>query len=110
MGFFEKITKVDFRLQNHIFEIPALDHRKTFFFIKIDEFAPFFESKSHAKHDPTIFRIQKISQNKIEVLPPQNLPPFHAIFRTGGDTNLKSIRKRFAFPPPLTISPPTKPT
>ena len=62
------------------------------------------------KHDPTILRIQKIEQNKIEISGGQNVPPFHAISGTGGDTNLKTIRKRFAFPPPLTIPPPTKPT
>ena len=76
MGFFEKITKVDFRLQNHIFEIPALDHRKTLFWSKIDDVAPFFDSKSHAKHDPTIFRIQTTKQNKIQILPPKMCPLF----------------------------------
>ena len=75
MGFFEKITKVDYRLQNHIFEfLPFI--WKIRFFQEIVEVAPFFDSKLGEKHDPTIFKIQKIKQNKIEILPPKMCPLF----------------------------------
>ena len=80
MGFFEKITKVDYQLQNHIFEFSAVDLRKTPFLTKIDEVAPFFDSKMHAKHDPTIFRIQTTKQNKIQILPPKMCPLFMVSF------------------------------
>ena len=62
--FFEKITKVDYRFQNHIFEFSAIYLKKIRFSHEIDDVAPFFDSKLDEKHDPTIFRIQK--QNKIK--------------------------------------------
>ena len=76
MGFFEKITKVDYRLQTHIFEFYAIYLKNPFFFQEIVDVAPFFDSKLGEKHDPTIFRIQKIKQNKIEILPPKMCPLF----------------------------------
>ena len=75
-GFFRKnykswlsASKPHFRILSHLSE-------KSVFFQEIVEVAPFFDSKLGEKHDPTIFRIQKIKQNKIEILPPKMCPLF----------------------------------
>ena len=82
-------------LQTLFFEFRAI-YLKNPFFKEIDEVAPFFDSKLDEKHDPTIFRIQKTKENKIDILSGQKnrkKPEKPDIRRTVGLGKLKTIRK-----------------